>query len=235
MKRKRLIVISICGLAVILAALVSVLIYCLIVKCVSAGDIKMNSAGNAYNNSKPVSYINSVKGHIEKDTIVGNFTGCGIDSIYVSIKFDENEEEPNERVKYFAESNNPNLPSIELYGCIQAQPQLVYEGDVDGDGKDEWGYLHTWTMSQWRQYRIYNYDSKRKEWRHLYYDIHGNGQQLLHTAEYFRGLGLEIIEKGPKPGFIKINFCTDNAECELKDTIVKPTYTRISKDARQKF
>lgn len=116
-------------------------------------------------------YSNSVKGHIEKDTIVGNFTGNGIDTLYVSVSvkhlFDE-EVEIEEFVGYYAKSNNPALPTIELYGSLQSQPKLVYEGDVDGDGKDEWGYLHTWISSQWRYYRIYNYDDSRKEWRFLY-------------------------------------------------------------------
>ena len=102
---------------------------------------------------------------------------------------------------------------------------LVYEGDVDGDGKDEWGYLHTWLNSQWRQYRIYSFDTKSKTWKHLYY---GN---LLDTPEYVRASGVDIVEKGPKPGYIKINYGTSGVECELRDTIVKATYTPISKDA----
>lgn len=175
-------------------------------------------------------YGNSVKGHIEKDTIVGNFTGNYIDTLYVAIKFDE-QAEVEDRVKYYAKSNNPALPTIELYGCIGSQPQLVYEGDVDGDGKDEWGYLHTWTMSQWRQYRIYNYDNIRKEWRFLYYDVNGGKESLLDTSEDVRSSGLDIVEKGPAPGLIKINYSNGYPKFELRDTIVKPTYTRISKDA----
>lgn len=175
-------------------------------------------------------YGNSVKGHIEKDTIVGNFTGNSIDTLYVSIKFDE-QAEIEDRVKYYAKSNNPALPTIELYGCLGSQPQLVYEGDVDGDGKDEWGYLHTWTMSQWRQYRIYNYDNFRKEWRFLYYDVGGGKESLLDTSEDIRSSGVDIVEKGPTPGLIKINYGSGYPKYELRDTIVKPTYTRISKDA----
>lgn len=175
-------------------------------------------------------YVNSVKGHIEKDTIVGNFTGNHIDTLYVWVKFDE-KAAIEDRVKYYAKSNNPELPAIELYGCLGCQPQLVYEGDVDGDGKDEWGYLHTWESSQWRYYRIYNYDSNRKEWRFLYYDVGSKDQSLLDTPEYVRSSGVDIVEKGPAPGLIKINYGTYGMEFELRDTIVKPTYTRISKNA----
>ena len=173
--------------------------------------------------SSPESYVmydNSVAGHNEQDTIVGNFTGLGIDTLYVKTVFDENAEDIEDRVKYYARSNNPDLPAIKLFGCTSARPQLVYEGDVDSDGKDEWGYLHTWISSQWRQYRIYNYDSERKKWRFLYYDTDDNGKHLLSTPEYVRGSGVDLVEKGPRPGFIKINYGTDG-----------PDHTPISKDA----
>lgn len=175
-------------------------------------------------------YRNSVKGHKEERMITGNFTGLGIDTIYVVEEVIDSIYDMNERFKYYAKSNNPELPTIELFGCANATPMLVFEGDVDGDGKDEWGYLHTWDNSQWRQYRIYNYDSKRKEWRFLYYDV-DVVKQLLSTPEYVRASGVDIVEKGPKPGLIKINYGTWGVEYELRDTIVRPTYTRISKDA----
>lgn len=178
-----------------------------------------------------VVYDNSVAGHLEQDTIVGNFTGLGIDTLYVKTVFDENAEDIEDRVKYYARSNNPDLPAIELFGCTSARPQLVYEGDVDSDGKDEWGYLHTWISSQWRQYRIYNYDSDRKKWRFLYYDTDDNGENLLSTPEYVRGSGVDLVEKGPHPGLIKINYGTCHPDYLILDTIVKPTYTPISKDA----
>ncbi len=176
-------------------------------------------------------YLNSVKGHIEESVITGNFTGLGIDTIYVVEEEIDSINNMYDRYRFYAKSNNPELPTIEMSGCGYATPLLVYEGDLDGDGKDEWGYLHTWLNSQWRQYRVYNYDSGRKEWRFLYYDTDSDEQHLLSTPEYVRASGVDIVEKGPKPGLIKINYGTWGAECELRDTIVKPTYTRISEDA----
>lgn len=174
-------------------------------------------------------YLNSVKGHYEEGLIVGNFTGYSIDTIYV-VTEEIDSSDMYDGYKFYAKSNNPALPTIELFGCGYATPMLVYEGDVDGDGKDEWGYLHTWLNSQWRQYRIYNYDNNHKKWRFLYYDTDSNGDCLLSTSEYVRASGVDIVEKGPAPGFIKINYGIWDGQCELKDTIVKPTYTPISKD-----
>ncbi|MDE6258058.1 MAG: hypothetical protein K2M53_06760 [Muribaculaceae bacterium] len=176
-------------------------------------------------------YLNSVKGHKEDSLITGNFTGLGVDTIYVVEEEIDSIHDMYERYKFYAKSNNPELPTIEIFGYGGATPLLVYEGDVDGDGKDEWGYLHTWMNSQWRQYRIYNYDSRLKEWRFLYYDGENDEPYLLSTPEYVRASGVDIVEKGPKPGYIKINYGIGDAECKLRDTIVRPTYTRISKEA----
>lgn len=170
-------------------------------------------------------YLNSVKGHKEEEQIVGNFTGLGLDTIYVVTEIIDTFD-MDEGYKYYAKSNNRNLPTIEMYGCGRATPLLVYEGDVDRDGKDEWGYLHTWINSQWRYYRIYNYDNKTRKWRFLYED-----DELLSTPQILRDSGLEIVEKGPKKGYIKINYC-NNLLKGICDTIVKPTYTPITEKNR---
>lgn len=180
-------------------------------------------------------YLNSVKGHKEAPSIVGNFTGEGIDTVYIDYAFDKNRLSNAQRKKYgfglvgggnadegelyYAVSNNPKLPPVELF-CPNG---LVYEGDVDGDGKDEWGYLYVWMTSQWRQYRIYTFDIHSGTWKHLYYG------DLLDTPEYVRASGKEIVEKGPRKGMIKINFGAYDGI--VHDTIVSPTFTPKSKEA----
>ena len=84
-------------------------------------------------------YLNSVKGHDEKSEIVGNFTGLGIDTLYVQWVGVGDRDGYYDHYDYFLRSNNPNIPSMQLYGTDLDMPSLVYEGDVDGDGKDEWG------------------------------------------------------------------------------------------------
>jgi hypothetical protein len=170
-------------------------------------------------------YINSVSGHDERDTIIGNFTGNGIDTIYVHRE--ENYSKNNEgdqRISYYAKSNNPELPVIKLWGCDEVSPKLVYEGDVDGNGKDEWGYLHTWMTSQWRVYRIYTLVDK--EWRFVLDPTN----ELLNTDLSFRASGVDIVEKCGRKGYIKINYTDGYVNSPIRDTIVAATYTKITKD-----
>lgn len=170
-------------------------------------------------------YLNSVKGHKEETKIAGNFTGYGIDTLYVVMEYKDREKDSTyqwyDACRYYLKSKSRKLPVIELFGGY-GDPMLVFEGDVDGDGKDEWGYLHTWINSQWRYYRIYNYDNKTKKWRFLYKG------ELLSTPEKLRASGLEIVEKGPRKGLIKINYY--DWQRGIRDTIVEPTYTPITND-----
>ena len=174
-------------------------------------------------------YLNHVAGHKECDSIVGNFTGLGLDTIYIeSREVEDKDDDLGLGVKYFAISSNPAIPEVELFGCPSDPPLIVLEGDVDGDGRDEWGYLHTWLTSQWRLYRIFNYNPQNKKWRFLFYD--NENSRFLETCEFFRSSGLDIVEKGPRPGLIKINYMTDGVDAEIRDTIIAPTYTTINKN-----
>lgn len=184
--------------------------------------IQTSEDSTAKGNEPVAMYGNSVKGHDERDTIVGNFTGEGLDTIYVTQVINQKAKDREDMCKYYAQSNNPELPRIELFGCLGSSPKLVFEGDLDQDGKDEWGYLHTWTSSQWRQYRVYNYDSKRGRWRHLYYG------DLLDTPEYLRSRDIDLVEKGPRPGTILIHWGLGDGDQTCIDTIVAPTYTAIT-------
>lgn len=116
-------------------------------------------------------------------------------------------------------SSNKHIPRIELYGIFQAPPKLVNEGDLDGNGTCEVGYLHTWYNSQWRQYRIFTL--RHGKWKYLIYG------DYLDTPEWFRHSGKEVAEPGPRKGTVLIHYGVDLTGA-IKDTIVKPTFSRIT-------
>ena len=167
--------------------------------------------------------IQTIDAHDERDTIVGNFTGKSIDSLWVVEKeiFGESPLIPIE-VKYYMVSNNKRIPRVELYGVMQAPPKLVNEGDLDGNGTCEVGYLHTAENSQWRQYRIFTL--RNGKWRYL---VEGD---FLDTEEWFRHAGVEVAQPGPRKGTVLIHYGVSygDGSAVVNDTIVKPSFSKIT-------
>ena len=167
--------------------------------------------------------INTVSAHNERDTIVGNFTGQGIDTLYVVSERDEDEYMCT---AFYMVSTNEQIPRIKLHGFPKASPKLVLEHDLDGNGTDEVGYLHTWINSRWRYYRIFTLEDY--EWRYL---IEG---EYLSTSDWFRSSGVEVAEPGPEKGTVMVHYyyedyndTTDEKHLEMRDTIVLPSFTKI--------
>lgn len=170
--------------------------------------------------------INTIDAHNEQDTIIGNFTENGIDTLYVTKVVGQNEES-YKCTDFFLSSSNPKIPSIQLYGYADVPPKLVYEGDLDGNGSAEVGYLHTWMNSQWRYYRILTLVNN--EWRYL---VDGD---YLDTPQWFRNSGIEVAEPGPRKGQILIHYYYEGYDLanndrirEIRDTIVYPTFCTIN-------
>lgn len=167
---------------------------------------------------------NSIDGHNEQDTIIGNFTGHSIDTLFVEsvdtgpAAFEE---------CFYLRSNNKKIPRIKLItNIVWCPPMLVNEGDLDGNGTCEVGYLPTWGTSQFREYLILTL--VKNEWRYL---VVGN---YLMTPEWFRHTGCEIAEPGKAKGTVLIHYAYEGYDekkkerfAEIRDTIVKPTFTKI--------
>ena len=188
--------------------------------------IDLNEVIQNYEFNEFMHSINTVDAHNEQDTIIGNFTGTSIDTLYVDKVVGQNDEK-YKLTEFFLRSTNIKIPSIELYGYADVPPKLVNEGDLDGNGTSEVGYLHTWMNSQWRYYRILTLVNN--EWRYL---IDGD---YLDTPEWFRHAGVEIAEPGKKKGTILIHHYyegydsnIDDRVFEIRDTIVSPTFTSIT-------
>ena len=168
-------------------------------------------------NQSIVYVIKHVISHDESDTIIGNFTGKGIDTLYVS--YDRNLKDEYE--PFILLASNRRIPSIRLYGIIGDPPKLVNEGDLDGNGTSEVGYLHTWNMSQWRVYRVFTFING--QWRYLISPNH----EYMETGEFIRGRYIDLVESSNRKGWVKVNYQTQGVNETIKDTIVKPDYSPI--------
>lgn len=170
--------------------------------------------------------IQTIDAHDEQDAIVGNFTGKGIDILYVEkVVEDSGSLSIRHGCRYYIASPNKHIPKIEIQGTNVAPPKLVNEGDLDGNGTCEVGYLDTWDCSQWRYYRIFTL--RNGEWRNL---IDGD---YLSTCGMFRQSGFEVSEPGLAKGTVLVHYFNWDlweAGEDVKDTIVKPTFSRIDMD-----
>lgn len=141
------------------------------------------------NNQRP-----NIGGHLGQDTIVGNFTGQGLDSIWIIARVDTVEDGFIE-YNYHTKSNNSLLPSIELYGRSCHCAFIINEGDLDGDGKDEWAWMRgNFSSSADITYHLLNFDDKK--WNEFTCDIDGDTRKS----------GIDIVRKGPESGAIILSF-----------------------------
>ena len=169
-----------------------------------------------------------VLGHLEEDTIVGNFDGLGIDTLFVEPYCCACKDFPlcehveyDDKIKYYLVSKSGRLPHIRLLAADCNPPRIVNEGDLDGDGQSEIGYMYTWMTSQWRNYRVLTF--YKNEWRYLI----DPQEEYMSTSRLFRLSGYEIVEKGKKKGTLLVHFLPEGLNQSVHDTIIKPSYVKI--------
>lgn len=163
-----------------------------------------------------------------QDTIVGNFSGLGIDTLIsepidsLSVPEFEGDHFGNQHYKWriFSKSGRIRDLTIEDTNGIQ----FVYEGDLDGNGTDEWGFMTQWAVSNWHTYQIYTY--RNGEWHYIVKPI------MIHTSDFEKlNNGNDIAKPNNVKGQIHIKFSrTQNGEPCIIDTIVNATLLPISND-----
>lgn len=181
-----------------------------------------------------VLYSNHViTGQKAAEEIVGKFDGVHLDTLYIertcnynpdsrdSLDMAANIDGYNDAAQYFLCSRSGRLPKMELYGCNEMMPLMYKEGDLDGNGTDDVGYLHTWTTSQWRYYRILTFLNGK--WCYMF----GEEEPYLSTSSSFRHSGYEIAKPAEQKGKVCIAYMLDGFEPVIKDTIVTPHFTQI--------
>lgn len=95
-----------------------------------------------------------------RDTLVGNFNGSQIDTLFCEPL--DSVSEPSYRGFHYlwrVFAKNGSVDDIEIDNTIGIH--FVKEGDLDGDGADEWGYVTEWETSNWMMYKVYTYKNKQ--------------------------------------------------------------------------
>ena len=183
--------------------------------------------------------MNSVRGHDERKVIAGMFDGKVFDTLRISAAAEteyvgdnlyvildgkrfKSEGGMDEEWRFLWDivSDKGSVPSLRVFGV---EPLMVYEGDLDHNGSDEFGVLFTWWTSACRTYEVYTFHEG--QWRCLIPQVR--------TAESLRASGLELVNPGDRPGEVKVTMSDFEAEGSCcthapdKDTVMRPTFEPV--------
>lgn len=157
-----------------------------------------------------------------RDTLIGRFNGIDIDTLICepidSLSSKEDGHNGGYHYKWRVYTTKGSVKDLFIGYTIGID--LVYEGDLDGNGTEEWGYVTQWPTSNWIRYNIFMV--KNKEWEYLIeptsiflgdIDITNSGTI---TSD-------EIAQRSKKKGFVNIKFSDirNDGEFLLKDTLIR--------------
>ena len=149
------------------------------------------------------------------DTLVGNFSGGGIDTL-IAEPIGYNTIRKNFKVT----SKNGTVPPLyinEIY-CVY----MNTEGDLDGNGTDEFGICWELEHGTWRTYHIFTY--KDSLWHQLESPI------SIFYGHFDEGLTSDnIAEPSKKKGHIVIRESHGGEDFYIKKRTIKPQYEPLPK------
>lgn len=163
-----------------------------------------------------------------RDTLVGKFDGLNVDTLIaepIGAKNDTGDPDDIYSGWYYdwrVYTKRGTVDELKLENATVGI-KFVKEGDVDGDGMDEWGYVTEWPTSNWMVYNLYH--NGNGKWELL---IEPTSIWLPHldTEDQIYGGFTEqdLIQKSDKSGFLKVKFSDVRNEGEdflLIDTLIQ--------------
>lgn len=163
-----------------------------------------------------------------RDTIVGKFDGINVDTLIaepLGAKTDMGSPDDIYSGRYYnwrIYTKRGTVKDLVLENTTIGI-KFVKEGDVDGDGKDEWGFVTKWPTSNWMVYRLYH--NEHGKWDLL---IEPTPIWLPHLDPenkiYGGNTAQDLIQKSDKPGFLKVKFSdvrNNGEDFLLIDTLIQ--------------
>lgn len=154
-------------------------------------------------NIEPVHSSDSIR-LINIDTLFGCFRGKGIDTLIF---------EHTDSVTWRLYSRSGNMTPLKIdyaWGL-----HVVYEGDLDGNGTDEFGIRREQIMGTWQDYNVFTYiDGK---WCYLI------PSTVLFNPHFYGDLnyGQKVVNPTNKKGSVQVYYSWVNDCFFLTDTIIK--------------
>jgi hypothetical protein len=143
-----------------------------------------------YDRNSGGEYINYIKGFPTTHKITGDFNGNGKIDTVIGEDLDWEtirENDLGNSIDGFSlVFSDKTIPKLKVFGNIFYT--IKNEGDLDGDGRDEIGFMYGWGTSNCRSYNVYTL--KNKKWKRLIEDV-----PLTYDM---RAIGILPVEKDPE-------------------------------------
>ena len=139
-----------------------------------------------------------------RDTLIGRFDGIDIDTLICEPMDSLNPNYKGFHYKWRVFTKNKTVKDLILENKTIGI-HFVYEGDLDGNGTDEWSYVTEWETSNWMCYHAFT--NKRGKWEHI---IEPTNIWLPHLDPQdsisYRNSKEDILQPSEDSGFLKVKF-----------------------------
>lgn len=157
-----------------------------------------------------------------RDTLIGNFNGLEIDTLICEPMDSLNPNYKGFHYKWRVFTKNKTVKDLILENKTIGI-HFVYEGDLDGNGTDEWGYVTEWPTSNWMCYHAFT--NKRGKWEHI---IEPTDIWLPHLDQQdsisYRISKEDILQPSENSRFLKVKFSdvrNDGEDFLIIDTLIQ--------------
>lgn len=160
-----------------------------------------------------------------RDTLIGKFNGIEIDTL-ISEPIDSlspmiDEWFGGKHFQWRVYTINGTVKDLIIGNTIGID--FIKEGDLDGNGTEEWGYVTQWPISMWMCYHAFT--NINGEWQHI---IEPTSIWLPHLdpqdSIYYTIKKEDILQPSEKTEFIKVKFIdirNNGEDFLLIDTLIR--------------
>ncbi len=145
-----------------------------------------------------------------RDTIIGKFDGNNIDTL-IAEPIDTTIDRSLWVWRIYSKSNTVDTLILSQRYTVR----LIKEGDLDGNGTDEFGVRREAEAGTWDNYCLYTYD--KGKWKYLIEPI------WTYSDHFYTDLnkGVDVVERANQSGYVTVRFSDirNDAFCII-DTII---------------
>lgn len=145
-----------------------------------------------------------------RDTIIGNFEGNNIDTL-IAEPIDTTIDRSLWDWRIYGKNNTVDTLILSKRFIIR----LIQEGDLDGNGTDEFGVRRETDAGTWDNYCVYTYD--KGEWKYLIKPI------WTYRDHFYTDLnkGADVVERANQSGYVTVRFSDiRNDDFCIVDTLI---------------